>query len=482
MDDILIYSNSVGKHNVHVKKILEKLCEAELQVDITKCEFNVTEVKYLGLIITTKGIKMDPAKVEAITGWPTPQNMKDVQSFLGFANFYRRCVFAFSKLSAPLTELTKKDQPWSWGIKQQMAFDTLCKKFMSDLVLHHFDPDKKIVVETDASDYVSAGILLQFDESNVLRPVAFFSRKHLPAECNYEIYNKELLAIVTVFEEWRPELEGSKYPVQVLSDHKNLEWFMTTKQLSRCQVRWSEFLSRFDFTITYRPGKQGEKPNALTQRSGDLPSEEGGERLRYQRQAVLKAHNLAPGIAPLELHIMHLVKKPPKSHQDNLQPSRLAFSPINLEPGAVTTVTDDEDDPENDNPDDVPLATLWEEGYEKDTFKDEILELLRNNARKSSKITLAKYKEREGKLFWHECRYVPESDPLRLRLIQECHCRISAGHPGKGKTYQLLSRHYWWPNCYDNVKRFVRNCHTCSCNKASRLQYQGWLKPLPPPD
>ena len=363
-----------------------------------------------------------------------------------------------------------------------MAFDTLRKKFTSDLVLRHFDPDKKIVVETDTSDYVSAGILSQFDESNVLRPVAFFSRKHLPAECNYEIYDKELLAIVTAFEECRPELEGSKYPVQVLSDHKNLEWFMTTKQLSRRQVRWSEFLSRFDFTIMYWPGKQGEKPNALTRRSGDLPSEEGDEQLHYQRQAVLKAHNLAPGIAPLELHIMHLVKKPPKSHQGNLQPSRLALWPINLEPGAVTTVTEDEDDPENDDPDDVLLATLWEEGYEKDTFKDEILELLRNNARKSSKITLAKYKEREGKLFWHECRYVPESDPLRLRLIQECHCRISAGHPGKGKTYQLLSRHYWWPNCYDNVKHFVRNCHICSRNKSSRLQYQGWLKPLPPPD
>lgn len=268
---------------------------------------------------------MDPAKVKAIAEWPTPNNVKDVQSFIGFANFYCRFVFAFSKLAAPLTELTKKDQPWGWGKEQQLAFDVLREKFTSDLVLRHFNPDKKIVVETDASDYMSAGILSQFDECNILRPVAFFSRKHLPAECNYEIYDKELLAIITAFEEWRPELEGSKYPVEVLSDHKNLEWFMTTKQLSRRQARWSEFLSRFDFKITYRPGKQGEKPDALTRRSGDLPTEEGDERLRQQRQAVLKAHNLAPGVAPLELHIMHLLRKPPKSPQRQPGPTRRCY-------------------------------------------------------------------------------------------------------------------------------------------------------------
>lgn len=147
----------------------------------------------------------------------------------------------------------------------------------------------------------------------------------------------------------------------------------------------------------------------------------------------------------------------------------------------MTTVIDGEDEQE-DEPEDVPLATLWEEAYKRDTFEEEILELLRINARKSSKITLAECEEREGRLYWRERRYVPESDLLRLRLIQECHCRLAAGHPGKGKTYQLLSRHYWWPNCCDDVKRFVRNCHTCSRNKSSRSQYQGWLKPLPPPE
>jgi hypothetical protein len=166
-----------------------------------------------------------------------------------------------------------------------------------------FDPDKEILVETDASDFVSAGVLSQRDDSGVLRPVAYFSKKHATAECNYEIYDKELLAIIRCFEEWRPELEGSPFPIAVLTDHKNLEYFMSTKKLTRRQVRWAEFLSRFHFKITYRPGKLGGKPDALTRRSGDLP-QEGDERLSHQEQTVLKPHNL--NINPLLLALIEI--------------------------------------------------------------------------------------------------------------------------------------------------------------------------------
>ena len=161
-----------------------------------------------------------------------------------------------------------------------MAFDGLIMAFTTAPILRHFDYDREVVVETDVSDYVSAGVLFQYDDEGTLHPVAFYSKKHSPAECNYEIYDKELLAIVRVFEEWRPHLEGSSHPVQVLSNHKNLEYFMSTKLLNRRQARWSEFLSRFNFKILYRPGKQGAKPDALTRRSEDLPKE-GDKRLLH---------------------------------------------------------------------------------------------------------------------------------------------------------------------------------------------------------
>ena len=151
--------------------------------------------------------------------------------------------------------------------------------------LAHFDFEKECIVETDSSDNVSAGVLSQYGDDGLLHPVAFFSRKHSPQEINYEIYDKELLAIIRSFEEWRPMLEGAGLPVKILTDHRNLVYFMSTKQLSRRQARWSEFLSRFNFVIQYRPGKLGAKPDALTRRSGDLPKE-GDGRLQQMVQTV----------------------------------------------------------------------------------------------------------------------------------------------------------------------------------------------------
>ena len=109
LDDILIYSDNEAEHEIHVKCVLQKLEEAGLQADITKCAFHVTQVPYLGLIITTEGVKMDSAKVNTIINWPTLMNVKDVQSFLGFANFYRRFIYGYSKIAALLTRLTCKN-------------------------------------------------------------------------------------------------------------------------------------------------------------------------------------------------------------------------------------------------------------------------------------------------------------------------------------------------------------------------------------
>ena len=150
-------------------------------------------------------------------------------------------------------------------------------------------------METDLSDFVSVAVLSQPDLYGVLQPVAVFSKKDTPAECNYEIYDEELLAVVTAFEEWRPKLEGAAYPVEVLSDHRNLEYFMSTQNLNHRQARWSTFLSHFDYKIQYRPGRLGLKPDALTRGSEDLPIERY-LRLLNQSQGILKRENLGSRI------------------------------------------------------------------------------------------------------------------------------------------------------------------------------------------
>jgi Reverse transcriptase (RNA-dependent DNA polymerase)/RNase H-like domain found in reverse transcriptase len=273
IDDILIFSDSLSEHRKHVRTILQAMRNAGLQLDVDKCEFHKTEVLYLGLLISTQGIRMDPAKIKTIIEWEIPMNVKDVRAFLGFANFYRRFIQDFSRIAAPLNALTKKDVRFCFSEACKHAFEHLKRQFITAPILRHFDPDLVCVVEADSSDHMSAGILSQYDEG-ILRPVAYFSRRLTPPECNYEIYDKELLAIIRCFEQWRPELEGATFPIEVLSDHKNLQYFTTTKQLSHRQARWSEYLSRFRFKIRYRPGTQGQKPDSLTRRTQDANAQE----------------------------------------------------------------------------------------------------------------------------------------------------------------------------------------------------------------
>lgn len=261
----------------------------------TSTSHGVTTVKYLGLIITPEGLQMDPEKVQTILGWAVPTTVKDIQSFLGFANFYRRLIAASPPVIKSLLEVVREGTKTTQSLPLRgtalKAFKLLKTRFTSAPVLRHFNPDLPAWIETDASDYVVAVVLSQ-EHDGVLYPVAFLSQKMSPAECNYEIYDKELLAIVRAFEEWRPELAGVAEPVKVLSDHQALQYFMTDKRLTRRQARWAQFLSEFNFKVTYRPGRLGTKPDALTRRPGDIPEGVDDERKQHQVQTVLKSHNV----------------------------------------------------------------------------------------------------------------------------------------------------------------------------------------------
>jgi hypothetical protein len=167
-----------------------------------KCVFHVTSVDYLGYIVSPEGLTMDRAKTDAIAAWPAPRNVKEVQSFLGFANFYRRFISGYSAITKPLTVLTKKDTPYVWSPSCQSAFLNLKAAFTSAPILAHFHPERRIIVETNASDYAIAAILSQVNpETKLVHPVAFFSRSMFATEINYKIYDKELLAIFAAFRE-----------------------------------------------------------------------------------------------------------------------------------------------------------------------------------------------------------------------------------------------------------------------------------------
>ena len=195
---------------------------------------------------------MDSGKVQTIQDWPEPRKVKDIQSFLGFANFYRCFIYNYSKLTVLLTCLTQKGTLWDFSDSCQTSFETLKKAFTTAPILKQWIPGSSLIVETNASDYALGAILSTIsDSNNEVHLIVFHSRTFMSTELNYDIHNKELLAIFEAFKSWCHYLEGSPTPVDVITDHKNLEYFSTTKLLTRHQARWSEYLSQFNLVIRF---------------------------------------------------------------------------------------------------------------------------------------------------------------------------------------------------------------------------------------
>ncbi len=229
LNDILIYLNNEFEHEIHVKLILQKLCKANLQTNIIKCEFHVTQVLYLELIIIIKEIKMNSSKINIIVNWLILINVKDIQSFLNFMNFYRRFIYDYSRIAISLTRLIRKDVLFVWFQKCQIAFNILKKIFTFKIILHHYNSNHKIVIEINALNYVFKDILFQYDENEILHSIAYFSKKHNSIKCNYKIYDKKLMIIVHAFKKWWSKLENFIYSVEMITNHKIFEYFMSTK-------------------------------------------------------------------------------------------------------------------------------------------------------------------------------------------------------------------------------------------------------------
>ena len=272
LDDILIYSETKEAHIQHVQDILTCLSQARLLLKPEKCEFHKESVEFLGFVVSTTGIRMSPEKIKAIAEWPTPHDVKSVQSFLGFANFNRRFIEGYSKIALPLTDITKKDNGFQWGSSQQKAFTTLKEACQNPPVLCTFRANEPARIETDASDLAIGACLCQEKDSK-WHPIAYYSRKMSAAEQNYDIHDKELLAVVCALQNWRVYAESCS-ELTIFTDHKNLLNFTTTKELNRRQVRWSELLGQYKFKILYTPGKDNGRADALSRRTDHMESKD----------------------------------------------------------------------------------------------------------------------------------------------------------------------------------------------------------------
>jgi len=358
---------------------------------------------------------MSDDKIKIIQDWLEPKKVKDIQSFLGFANFYCRFIFNYLDIVIPLTHLTQKDIPWKFDSSCVDAFNSLKKAFTSVPILTHWIPDTQLIVETDALDYTLTAILSIINEDNEVHPIAFHSRTFTAAELNYDTHNKELLAIFEAFKIWRHYLEGPAYLIDIVTDHKNLEYFSTTKVLTRRQAQWSEYLSQFNLVIRFCPGCLGTKPDALTRQWDVYPK---GGNTSY---TTVNPHNFKPIFTQ-------------EQFAASVQATVLLFPSL-----CTATVMD------------------------LDTLHQDILSALPSDPIATKYIsTDGRWSiDPNGLLLLNNRIYVPSAGNLHIHVLQYNHDHILARHFGQNKTLELVHHGYSWPSLHANVQQFCKSCVTC---------------------
>jgi hypothetical protein len=415
LDDILIYSTTLKEHKLHVRKVLRRLRENQLFAKESKCEFFQTAVSFLGHVVSGKGISMEEDKVRAIRDWPAPISVTGVRSFLGLAGYYRRFVKDFSKISSPLTELLHIDKKFEWKEAQQQAFDELKRAVSTGPVLIIPDDTIPYVVTTDASGY-AIGATLSQDQGNGSQPIAFLSKKMLAAEKNYPVHEQELLAVICALKEWRHYLHGRKFTI--ITDHQSLRYLNTQPHLSSRQIRWSEYLQQFDYSIEYKPGKFNLVADALSRRE---------DKKVEQEEEVIEEKSILNTVIEVQTNCK-----------------------INDE-----------------------LINRIKIGYTTDNSCQNILTNPRNYHNT--------FQIRNGLIYCNQQLYIPNHNEIKNKLLEEAHDIPISGHVGIAKTIDLLSRTYYWPKLHEDVKEYITSCLPCQSNKARNSALAGLAQPIEPP-
>ena len=406
LDDVLIYSRDENEHDKHLTQVLQLLRKHQLYAKLSKCELYKTRISFLGHTLSADGVHMETSKVDAIQQWPAPMTISDLRGFLGLAGYYRRFIAFFSAIALPLTALLKKDKAYKWNDEANKAFQKLKWAVQNAPVLVTPRQDLEFVVTTDASGF-AVGASLSQDSGEGLQPIAFMSKKMIPAERNYATHEQELLAIICALKEWRHHLHGRKF--KIVTDHASLRYLHTQPHLSARQTRWCEYLSQFDFHIEYMEGKQNVVADALSRRAD-------------HREA-------------------------------NVNSTMIKI---------VATELLDE------------IKMLYDD--------DDLLGRDQSNEDRAKAVSKHKLKLEDGMWIKDDRYYVPSSRALKAKLLAEAHDSVLAGHVGSAKTIELLSRDYFWPRMYEEIKHYVATCTKCQQNKATHEHPQGLLQPLAVPE
>ena len=408
MDNLFIYSSDTTTHTEQTKRVLQCMVKLDLHLKPEKYTFATSKVEYLGIIVKLGQLAMDPVKLNGIAHWPNPSKVKDVHSFLGFANFYYWFIPNYSTIAHPLIDPTKKNLPWNWIPSQQQAFDHLKCLFLSEPVLHIPNLSSPFAVATNASKYMSGAILLQTDSNGKWHPCSYLSQSFSPAEQNYNIYDCELLAVICALKTWRHYLHSSSFPIQVFTDYKNLTYFHKPQALNHRQACWFLDLANFDLTMIHVLGSQLVGPDALSHCPNLLPS------------------------------------TTPENEGVTLLPPSLFVNLIN-----------------------TSLFHHVQSSSASDLLILQALQSIDGSIPPAFHSHLSDWQYAEGILTYKGHVYVPSDPSFWQAILTCCHNHKTAGHPGYLKTCQLVASKFWWPGLASFVQKYVKGCVICQQNKSN---------------
>lgn len=439
LDDVIVFSTTIEEHFERLRSVLSRLKDAGLKLKPSKCRLLQKHVAFLGHVVSEQGISTDPMKVEAVTQWPVPTNLREVRAFVGLCSYYRRFVKNFAAISAPLHNLAKKGEVFRWTQECQEAFDYLKEALTSAPVLAMPDDESPWLLDTDASNSAIGAVLSQM-QNGVERVVAYASRKLSKCELNYCVTRKELLAVVHFVKYFKHYLLGRKFTVR--TDHAALQWLRKIPEPVGQQARWIGFLEEFDFVVIHRPGAQHLNADALSRkpcRSGccravTSVNDEARTSIEMATQ---------PTVADSVTADVAYPRDEPIWSASELREAQLNDADINV------------------------IREWVSAGDEKPPW-DEVA--IHSSATKTLWHQWPRLEVRGGVLYrkFYSANGCLESLQLvvpfkfRGQFIELAHTNMTGGHLGRKRTEAQVQRRGYWPGWSEDVRRHLRSCGPCA--------------------